>query len=83
LDFLLAQVMLGFKSFGSELGRVSGHFTSDSLGFQVVSGRVEPSWVGFFFCHILFQIGSNFGSSDFRTFFKNSANVRSKLSIML
>jgi hypothetical protein len=58
----------GYLGFG--LGWASGHLISGSLGFQVVSGRIRLGRV--FFCDVLFWVGTNFGSSHFNFFFRNS-----------
>jgi hypothetical protein len=57
--FLVAQVMSGFRSFGSGSSRILGHLISDSLGFQVISGRTRPGQV--LFCDVLFGSGQILG----------------------
>jgi hypothetical protein len=66
VSFLLAQVISGF---GSGSGRVSGHLISVVSGFRLF--RVGPGQVGFLICRDLFRIGLDFGSLDFKTFFRN------------
>jgi hypothetical protein len=55
-DFLVAQVILGFGSFGSGSGQVSGHLISSSLsGFELF--RFGSGRIGFFF--VMFYFGSD------------------------
>jgi hypothetical protein len=60
-EFLVAQVISGFRSFESGSGQVSSHLISDSLELWVISGQV-----GFFFVMFYFGLGRISSWVEFR-----------------
>jgi hypothetical protein len=83
VDFFRSRVILSRVGFSDsyELGssrvwvirvRIRSDFRSYDIGYFRISGRVRPDRILFLLCFISDQVGSNFRSSDFKTFLKNT-----------